>query len=378
MVAPEGRLGQPWEWALRESTASVIAFAEAVAARDDSGRAIAAEKITDLFLAQAPLFNDSHVALFDQIICVLADAIEARARARLAERLADVPNAPLAAIRKLSRDEIAVARPVLARSPRLSDADLIAAARAGGRGHMLAISERKDLQEAVTDVLVAEGDRVVINAVASNPTARLSDKSYDQLIERSSQDELLQAAIARRRDIPQRHMSVLFELAKKAARDRLQTEIAQVSRRAVRDAVNSSAKDIAAETLAISGEYQGAVADVAAVMQAGGLDGPALMDFARRGKTAHVICGLAALGRVPVGLTERAVMGSDHDLLTILGKSLDIPWPTVRAILSMRKETKPGLKQLETLAESYAKLAPATAERLLRYLHARESVVAKR
>jgi hypothetical protein len=71
-------------------------------------------------------------------------------------------------------------------------------------------------------------------------------------------------------------------------------------------------------------------------------------------------------------------MGADHDLLTILGKSLDIPWPTVRAILSMRKETKPGLKQLETLAESYAKLAPATAERLLRYLHARESVVAKR
>jgi uncharacterized protein (DUF2336 family) len=363
---------------VRESAASVVAFAEAVAARDDAGRAAATDKITDLFLAQAAFFNDSHVALFDEIICVLADAIEARARARLAERLADVPNAPPAVVRKLSRDDIAVARPLLARSARLTDDDLIAAARAGGRGHMLAISERKDLREAVTDVLVAEGDRVVVNAVASNPTARLSDRSYDRLVQRSGDDELLQAAIARRRDIPQRHMAVLFELAKKAARDRLQTEVAQVSRRAVRDAVNSSARDIAAETLVASGTYKEAAADVASLMQAGGLDGPALMDFARRGEAAHVVCALAALGSVPVGLTERAVVGADHDLLTILGKSMDIPWPTIRAILSMRRETKPGPKQLEALAESYNKLAPATAERLLRYLHARESVAAKR
>jgi uncharacterized protein (DUF2336 family) len=36
-------------------------------------------------------------------------------------------------MRRLAKDEIAVARPVLARSPRLSDDDLIAAARVGGR-----------------------------------------------------------------------------------------------------------------------------------------------------------------------------------------------------------------------------------------------------
>jgi uncharacterized protein (DUF2336 family) len=363
---------------VNQAAASVIEFAQVVAAKDDASRAVAADKITDLFLAQAPHFSDSHVAVFDQIISVLADAIEARARARLAERLADVPNAPPGVIRKFARDEISVARPVLARSRQLTDADLIAAARSGGRDHMLAISERKDLGELVTDVLVSEGDRVVVNAVASNPTARFSDHSYDTLVTRSGSDELLQSAIARRRDIPPRHMVVLFELAKKAARERLQTEIAQVSRRAVRDAVNLSAKDIAAETLAMSDAYKEGAAAVTALMQAGALDDGALLDFARRGQAAHVVCGLAVLGQTPISLPERAVTGGDQDLLLILAKSIELSWTTVRAILAIRKDHKISPRQFETLADSYAKLASATAARLLRYLHARETVNQKR
>ncbi|MGL4243726.1 MAG: DUF2336 domain-containing protein, partial [Beijerinckiaceae bacterium] len=314
----------------------------------------------------------------DQVICVLADAIEVRARARLADRLADVPNAPPNVIRRFSRDDIAVARPVLTRSALLSDEDLIAAAREGGRDHMLAISERKDLAEKVTDVLVSEGDRVVVNAVASNPTARFSDQSYDALVNRSGDDELLQSAIARRRDIPQRHMSVLFELAKKAARERLENEIAQVGRKAVREAINSSARDIASETLAMSDAYKDAVAVVTALMQDGKLGDAAVGDFARRGQLAHVVCGLCVLAQVPVSLPERALIAGDHDLLLILSRSVDLSWNTVRAMLALRRDQKPGPRQLEALAENYGKLTRQTAERLLRYLHARENVEQRR
>jgi uncharacterized protein (DUF2336 family) len=361
-----------------DAAASLQELARAFAAKDETSRAVLAEKVTDLFVSQAPVFSDAHVALFDQVIALLADAIETRARARLSEKLADVPNAPPGVILRFAKDEISVARPVLARSPRLTDKDLVEAARAGGRDHMLAISERKELAEAVTDVLVSEGDRVVVNAVASNPTARFSDRSYDALVMRSGADELLQAAIARRKDIPARHMAVLFELAKKAARERLQTEIAQVSRRAVRDAVNSSARDIASETFAYSDGYKDAVIVVTELVQKNALDDAAILDFARRGQLAHVICSLSVLGKVPVSLTERAVTSADHDSLLIVAKSMELGWPTVRAILSARKEHKPGPRQFEQLSESYMKLAAATAQRLLRYMHARESVSAKR
>ncbi len=228
----------------------------ALAAGRDAGKEEAVDRIATLFVAGASRFSEAHVALFDQVIGLLTDAIELRARARLAERLADVANAPPELMRRLSRDEIAVARPVLARSPRLADEDLIAAARQGGRDHMLAISERRSLSEPVTDLLVEEGDRVVVNAVASNPGARFSDKGYEALVAQARSDALLQAAVGRRTDIPPRHMAALFELAKAAARQRLSGLAGDRGGRMVARAVAASAKDVAAETRARSDSYR--------------------------------------------------------------------------------------------------------------------------
>jgi uncharacterized protein (DUF2336 family) len=350
----------------------------AFAAKDEAAREATVEKITDLFVTGAPRFSESHVALFDQVIGLLAEAIEIRARARLSERLADVENAPPILVRKLSRDEIVVARPVLARSPRLTDKDLVDAARFGGRDHMLAISERRDLSEPVTDVLVEEGDRVVVNAVASNPTARFSAKGYDALITRSRADDLLQAALGRRNDIPQRHMAVLFELAKKAARERLQNDHGGVARKTVSEAVNASARDLAAETKARSEAYKLAVQQVSALMQDNTLSESVLLDYARQGMVDHAVVGLSYLSKLPLSMAERAVVSAETDALLIISRSINMAWTTVRALFAMRQEYKPSSRQLEQLAESYGKLTPATAQRVLRFLHARESAVAAR
>lgn len=356
------------------AAASLEEIARALDGRDPEARARSADRVADLFVAQAQSFNDKHVALFDQVIGLLADAIEMRARARLAEKLADVPNAPPGVMRRLANDDIAVARPVLARSARLSDADLIAAARARGRDHMLAISERANLSDSVTDVLVTEGDRVVVNAVAANPTANFSEKSYDALVARSAADALLHAAIARRRDIPTRHMSALFDLAKKAARERLQSDLAQASRRAVRDAVNASARDIAAETLDRRIELDAAMTETAELMERGKLDAAALAHMARLGREPQAVCALAVLAQVDPAMADRAIGKGDHDLLLTIARSIELPWETVRSLMSILKERKPGPQQMGVLADTYQRLAQSTAQRLLRYIQTREAV----
>ena len=53
--------------------------------KDESAKAKTVDQLTDLFLASASGFSESHVLLFDQVISVLTDAIEERARAQLAE-----------------------------------------------------------------------------------------------------------------------------------------------------------------------------------------------------------------------------------------------------------------------------------------------------
>jgi uncharacterized protein (DUF2336 family) len=350
----------------------------AFAAKEESAREVTVDKITDLFVAGAPQFTEAHVALFDQVISLLAEAIEIRARARLSARLADIANAPPGLVRRLSRDEIVVARPVLARSPRMTDKDLVDAARLGGRDHMLAISERRDLSEPVTDVLVNEGDRVVVNAVASNPTARFSAKGYDALIAKSRADDLLQAALGRRNDIPQRHMAVLFELAKKAARERLQSDHGGAGRRAVAEAVNATARDIVAETKARSEAYKQAVQEVSGLMQHNGLHEPNLVEFARQGQLDHTVIALSYMSKLPLAMVERAVSSSDNDALLIIGRSINLSWTTVRLVFALRLEHKPSARQLEELSDSYGKLNNATAQRVLRFLHARESAASAR
>jgi uncharacterized protein (DUF2336 family) len=372
------RIVESWSGVVSKTAHALDDLRVAFAAKDESAREATVEKITDLFVAGASQFSEAHVALFDQVIGLLAEAIEIRARARLSVKLADIANAPPDLVRKLSRDEIVVARPVLARSPRLTDKDLMDAARHGGRDHMLAISERRDLSEPVTDVLVNEGDRVVVNAVASNPTARFSAKGYDALIGKSRADDLLQAALGRRNDIPQRHMAVLFELAKKAARERLQNDHGGAGRRAVSEAVNATARDIVAETRARSEAYKQAVQDVSGLMQHNSLHEPNLVEFARQGQLDHTVIALSYLSKLPLAMVERAVSSSDNDALLIIGRSINLSWTTVRLIFALRLEHKPSVRQLEQLSDSYGKLNHATAQRVLRFLHARESATAAR
>lgn len=358
---------------MSETARALEDIKNAFAAKDEGVRERTLDKITDLFMVGAPQFSENHVALFDQVIGILADAIEIRARARLSERLADLPNAPVGVIRKLSRDDIVVARPVLTRSLRLTEKDLIDAALHGGRDHMLAISERPDLPEPVTDILVSEGERVVVHAVASNPTARFSVRGFDALMTKCDSDELLQAALGRRTDIPQRHLAALFEMAKTSARARLQGDAGQ---RLVAKAINDSARDIAEEAAARSLAYRKAVQEVSNLVQQDGLNEALLYDYARRNHNDHVVIALSYLSKVPLPMVERAVVSEETDALLIISRSVNLGWTTVRAIFAMRSRYKPSHRQLEQLAESYGKLSPSTAQRVLRFLHARESAVA--
>src|SRR5258708_10170831 len=106
--------------------------------------------ITSLFLESAPNFNDDHVALFDDVIGCLIEEIEAKALAELALRIAPVANAPAGVVSKLAKsDDIAVAGPVL-KAAKLADPDLKYIAETKSQAHLLALSSRIGIGEALS------------------------------------------------------------------------------------------------------------------------------------------------------------------------------------------------------------------------------------
>src|SRR5262245_17387842 len=71
------------------------------AAGSNSQRDDMLSRITDLFVDGSQRYTEVQIGLFDEVFTKLSAAIEAKARAKLSHRLADVPNAPAGVVRAL-------------------------------------------------------------------------------------------------------------------------------------------------------------------------------------------------------------------------------------------------------------------------------------
>src|SRR5579863_6571844 len=160
-------------------------------------------RVTDLFINGAVEFSDNQIALFDDVFQCLMHHIETSARALLANRLAPIDRAPPLTVRALAFDDlIEVAAPVLSQSERLDDDALIETARSKSQAHLMAISTRKLLSGAVTDVLVQRGNDDVVRSTVSNPGAQFSERGFNRLVNRAEGNDGLTICVGLRPNIP--------------------------------------------------------------------------------------------------------------------------------------------------------------------------------
>lgn len=171
-------------------------------------------QVTDLFLSAADRLNENQIGVFDDILIRLIEGMEPRTLAQLSATLAASGVSPRQVISELAyHDEACVAVPVLAKSGGLSDQDLIRIASARGLPHLLAISGRAMLSEAVTDIVLKRGNSIVFHALANNTAARFSEFGYATLIESTERDETLAHKLGLRADIPANRLCELLSKA---------------------------------------------------------------------------------------------------------------------------------------------------------------------
>src|SRR5262245_23470493 len=215
-------------------------------------RAQALRRVTSLFLDGAPHFNEDHIRVFDDVFGRLIEEIESKARAELAERIAPVTNAPVEVMRRLAKDDdIAVAGPVLQQSQRLPEGDLVEIARTMSQAHLLAMSGRDDIAEAVTDVLVRRGDREVVRSVAENRDARLSKRAFTTLVDKAEKDGVLAEKVGLRPDIPQDLFGELLVKATAVVQQRLFASASPETRAEIRSVLAKVSKEVGTGTRAV-------------------------------------------------------------------------------------------------------------------------------
>jgi uncharacterized protein (DUF2336 family) len=348
---------------------SIIAELEdAVKSGSSQKRVDTLRQVTDLFLHDAERLNEEQVKVFDDVLCVLIARVESRARAELGTRLAPIDYAPFEVIQHLARDEeIAVAGTVLAKSSLLRTSDLVEIASTRGQDHLLAISGRTNLPEAVTDVIVDRGERKVIRKLASNTTARFSEAGYSGIVAHAEADDELTEILGLRSDLPAKYLRDLLRRATEAVRARL----AQIAPPELQEEIKRVLKAIAAAAGGDSvkaRDFSRADALVKLLKEHNELDDAAIIKFAGAKKFEEVGAALALLNNVTTDMMVRLLEGPRSDLILIPCKSAGLNWLAVETILSTRPMERPIAEQtLKVAWADYGKLSVETAQRTLRF-----------
>lgn len=337
-------------------------------------RVEALRRITDLFLTSANGLDDEQVAVFDDVLGYLTKAIEARALVELSKRLAPIGNAPVEVIRSLARnDDVAVAEPVLAQSPRLKNDDLIEIAKTKGQGHLKAISGRAELDHSVTDVLVGRGDQAVLHVLGSNTGARFSEPGFATLVKRAELDEKLAEKVGVRVDLPWHLMQQLVLKASNAVRERILATVPEQDRQEVLRLISNVSSEVAG-SLGTTRNYVKAQRLVLHQKNAGQLNEASIQEFARTIRVEEMVAGLALLCAASVELIDDVVFSDRKDALLVPCKAAGFDWSTVQAIYKARGTRRAVADgDVERARVDYTKLTQATAQRVLRYWQVRET-----
>ncbi|MCK1740079.1 DUF2336 domain-containing protein [Bradyrhizobium sp. 139] len=334
-----------------------------------------ARAISALFFQDAEKLRPDLVDLFDNLLIDLVPHAELASRIDLAERFSRLSNAPPHLVKQLAREnEITVAGPVLRRSPVLDEAALLEIARLKGQGHLLAMTERPALSAVVTDVLIERGDRDVVRHAAGNAGAAFSPGGYSELIKRAAQDGVLTLKIGQREDLSGEHLKELLNGTLDVIRRRLSSVVNPARQVEIKRAM--SAIEEATLPPGPRRDFSAAQRTVLGLHRGGHLGESALLGFAKAHKYEESIASLSALSGVRLSILDRLIAGDRCDPILILGRMLNLGWPTVRALVLLwhGPHRTPADADIEAARMNFTRLMPATAERVVKFWRNRQTI----
>ena len=169
--------------------------------RSESGRLSLCKKITEVFFTPSAALTENEQSLVNQLIEDLLRDSSIAVRQALITEFANAVSVPRPLAIKVAKGPIDIARATLVANDNLLDEDLIEIINMSSTDHAAAIATRQQINEAVSDALVATGDLGVMQIVAENLGAKLSGRAMDILIDAARLASFLQKPILERPEL---------------------------------------------------------------------------------------------------------------------------------------------------------------------------------
>jgi uncharacterized protein (DUF2336 family) len=323
------------------------------------------QQVTHLFLFSASRLGERQIDVFADVLLRLIEGAEPDVLAPLSMILCGQTSAPRKVVRLLARhEEATVAAPILLKSEILSKDDLIEIADHRGQQHLLAISERKTLDEALTDALLKRGDRAVYRALARNAGARFSDQGCLKLAAAAERDGDIASALRVRPSMP---VKVLHELLAEATKARPRKTAPLRTCETIRGIAGSPSAGMNAKAPAPI-DYSEAKSGVLALSHAGKLSDSTVNRFAVHEQRTNLVAALSLLAEVAIEVIEPLLRESDCYGLIVACRASRLNWQTTLAVIESRSDARRlTQEELEQGKELFEALSLSIAQRTIRF-----------
>jgi uncharacterized protein (DUF2336 family) len=331
-------------------------------------RARILQRVTELFLSAVAGLSPGQVSVFDDVLLHLMERMEVRKLAELSAALAEAAPAPQATIRRLARQENAsIAVPVLQKSKSLTDADLIEIASHFSQQHLIALSSRANLNEAITDVILKHAGKETARVLARNPTAWFSALGRAALLIVAERDENVAESLGSRPDLPAELLKKLLTRTTETVRTRLLKAATPEVRERVQAALDSMPPPVSRTATAAANDYAEAKAAVVVLNKSGQLNDSSVNRFAIRREYPNVIAALTLLSGATVEIIAPLMEEESGNGLIIACRGSRLNWQTTAAVLNNRRVPPLSKEQLAQGKQVFETLYVSSAQYTIRF-----------
>ncbi len=288
------------------------------------------------------------VTMVNDIFMVLVAQAERDIRLRLADTLAPARWAPSALVNALAMDDIEIARPIIAKSPVLTDSDLIKLLVIATIDHQIEVARRPDISTPVVSAIVERGHPAVLTALAANGSAQIDPDGLAKLVAASRTIASLRGPLARHPRLTAELAFALYSWVGQALRQELGQRFV-IDPEALEGAMGSATGQAFAESAfgpaSVSGEVDRREMEtrlIAKLQAAGQLRPGFLLKSLRDGKLHLFKLALASLANLRTEEVRAACASDRPELVALACAGVGIDRSVLPTILSLIRSLNDG------------------------------------
>lgn len=326
--------------------------------------------VADLYLSHPVCPTLAEEYLFSEIATSVLRKLHPDERPQVSSRLSDSERVPRSLALALAADaDIAVASPILSRSPVLTEGDIVALAQESNDARLQAIATRPSLTARVTDVLIDRGSNTVLRTISGNAGAEFSESGMMSLVARARNDSNLTLSLADRGDlspamVDQLNTLICDMVATTAGADSTDPAVANLRSRAkalIADELRKRKTNIDSTDRVIESVAAGIIS----------LD-DGLNTLFSNGRLLDASQVLAHFLRFDRNFVFQQVATGEIDTVILMFRALGVSYSHMETTLALRARKRRASAKLEHVSQpEYEAVSQADAQRAMRFLNVR-------